>query len=618
MSVKFKKDWWKRKEEDAYSFYDPSKKLFDWDSGRTGYSSYFVRDNQNLRSAAKMIGSMFRVIGVPKDIKYDHSNKLRAVNDKTTIPVPLNMLRDKDGSYMNHDVELLDAFYGAAIQNAALATLQTKSEYMRTMNARSSQTTTTIKDLMFTILNTERIDKRLADRFPGYSKFVQKFKQYKYDKTYEPLGEEEHAGKRLTETITKFLRYPAHVTEEEVDEFAKPLSQIESYMKKNGFPVTSMDCDKQAQYLSGVINKFIIAEDKKEEEKGDGDGDGDKEGDEEGSGGKAPMPTKSEMNDLAHEMMKKMMNAPDGDDSDEFSDDFDDFTEDMEEKRALPPGHDFSKEGESIDGNVRFIKSNSDKDKYLKDLTKINSTKAQVLAKLFSRKSKDYQFSMKSMRSGRLDTNKLAEAIQRVPTIYERFGQVTTNKINISVLIDESGSMGCGDRMKKARQAAIFINEVFKKQPDVQLYIYGHTADEKNTHDCTIRIYREPGTNMDPYALGSATARSNNRDGDAIYAVAKRVRSRTPDPGLLFVISDGQPAAYGYNGQASINDTRKKVTMAQALGFQVIQIAIDEEVPSEEMFDYFIKMTNIENLPNDMISYVSKKVDKLIKEKMIF
>ena len=123
---------------------------------------------------------------------------------------------------------------------------------------------------------------------------------------------------------------------------------------------------------------------------------------------------------------------------------------------------------------------------------------------------------------------------------------------------------------------------------------------------------------MDPYALGSATARSNNRDGDAIYAVAKRVRSRTPDPGLLFVISDGQPAAYGYNGQASINDTRKKVTMAQALGFQVIQIAIDEEVPSEEMFDYFIKMTNIENLPNDMISYVSKKVDKLIKEKMIF
>jgi cobalamin biosynthesis protein CobT len=291
----------------------------------------------------------------------------------------------------------------------------------------------------------------------------------------------------------------------------------------------------------------------------------------------------------------------------------------MEEKKNLPPSnHDFSKDGTLTEGNIKFKKSDSNKDNYFKDLTKINSTKAQVLAKLFSRKSKDYTFSMKSMRSGRLDTNKLAEAKQMVPTIYERFGQVTTNKINIGVVIDESGSMGSGAKMQKARQAAIFINEVFKKQQDVQLFIYGHTADESSGYgDCNIRIYREPGVNMDPYALGSCKARANNRDGDAIYACAKRIRSKTTDPGLIFVISDGAPYAYDYSGQQAISDTRKKVTMAQALGFQVIQIAIEEEVPCDEMFDYYIQMTNIENLPNDMIAYVSKKVDKLIKEKTI-
>jgi hypothetical protein len=85
MSLKFKKDWWRRKEEDAFSFYDPSKKLFDWDSGRTGYSSYFVRDNQNLRSAAKMIGSMFRVIGVPKNMKLEHSINKRSAKGSCTI-----------------------------------------------------------------------------------------------------------------------------------------------------------------------------------------------------------------------------------------------------------------------------------------------------------------------------------------------------------------------------------------------------------------------------------------------------------------------------------------------------------------------------------------------------
>jgi hypothetical protein len=615
MSLKFKKDWWKRKEEDAFSFYDPSKKLFDWDSGRTGYSSYFVKDNQNLRSAAKMIGSMFRVIGVPKNIKLEHSINKRSLNDNIAVPVPLAMLRDEQGNYLNHDTKLLDAFYGSSIQNAALATMQTKSEYTRTMNARNTNNVT-MRELMYTLLNTERIDKKLAERFPGYSKFVQKFKQYKYDETYEPLDPSEHAGKRLAETVAKFIRYPAHITEEEVEEFAKPLSQIEGYMKKNGFPKTSDDCDRQAVYLSGVIDKFIKAEDKKEEEPPGGGGD--EPGDDDAPT-PSPSPSKSDMDELAKQMMKGLVNPDDGDPSDEFQEDFQDFTEDMEEKKNLPPSnHDFSKDGTLSEGNIKFKKSDSDKDMYFKDLTKINSTKAQVLAKLFARKSKDYQFSMKSMRSGRLDTNKLAEAKQMVPTIYERFGQVTTNKVNIGVVIDESGSMGSGAKMQKARQAAIFINEVFKKQQDVQLFIYGHTADESGGYgDCNIRIYREPGVNMDPYALGSCKARANNRDGDAIYACAKRIRSKTADPGLIFVISDGAPYAYNYSGQKAIEDTRKKVTMAQALGFQVIQIAIEEEVPCDEMFDYFIQMTNIENLPNDLISYVSKKVDKLIKEKTI-
>ena len=113
------------------------------------------------------------------------------------------------------------------------------------------------------------------------------------------------------------------------------------------------------------------------------------------------------MDELAKQLMKSMINPEDGDESEEFAEDFQDFTEDMEEKKHLPPtNHDFTKDGVLSEGNIKFKKSGTDKKQYLKDLTKINSTKAQVLAKLFARKSKDYQFSMKSMRSGRLDTNK--------------------------------------------------------------------------------------------------------------------------------------------------------------------------------------------------------------------
>jgi hypothetical protein len=632
MSKKFKQDWWRRKEENAFSFYDQSKKLFDWDSGRTGYSSYFVKDNQNLRSAAKMIGSMFSVMNVPKNVKYEsYITNSKAAEIK--IPVPLAMLRDEKGNYMNHDTKLLDAFYGACIQNAAIATMQTKFDCARTFNSRCTNNNITMRDFMFSLLNIERIDKKLAERFPGYSKFVQKYKQYKYDETYQPLDPNEHAGKRLAETIAKFIRYPAHISEEEIEEFSKPLSQIETYMKKYGFPVTSGDCDRYAKYLSNIIEKFIK---KQDEQKSSSDGDNDSDGndddeenlsnsDSDENDTSAPDTStssdslsKSDMNELAKQLMKSMVNAADDSSSSDFDNDFEDFIGDVDDVNNF----NYSKlshenDGEVVAGNVIFKKSDSNKDRYMNDLTKINSTKAQVLAKLFERKAKDYQFSMKSMRSGRLDTNKLAEAKQMVPTIYERFGQVKTNKLNVGVLIDESGSMGWGDKMQKARQAAIFVNEVLKKQKDVQLFIYGHTADEAYFNSCDIMIYKEPGVNTDSYALGSCRSRRNNRDGDAILAVAKRIRSKTSDPGLLFVISDGSPNAAGYDGQKAIEDTRKKVTMAQALGFQVIQIAIEEDVPCNEMFDYYIRMTNIESLPNDLIGYVSKKVDKLIKEKTI-
>lgn len=603
--IGFNRDWFRRKEEDAYSFYDKRDELFDWEDTRsTGYSSYFVRDNQNLKTAANMIGSMFKVMGVTKEMKLTSKVELQPTSGTPSIHVPLTMLKGEDGVYKNHDTKLLDAFYGASIQNAALATMQGQGDYKRTVNAMSCATKTTPKDLLFTILNTERVNKKLSERFPGYSKFVQKYKQHKFDENYQPLSPEEHEGKRLLELISKFLRYPAHINEEDMQEFEKPITQIEKYVKKHGFPTTSAECEQQASYMYGVVKKYIK----------------DNEDEEEKEEGSEPSLTADDLNELSKSLMEQMMTGSVPEEGDDKSEqEFQNFTEDMEEKKNPLKKHTYNSDGEADESKIRFIKPNINKEKYKKELENIDTCKASVLAQLFARKCKDFKFAMKSMRSGRLDTNKIAEAKQNVPTIYERFGEVKTNKLNIGVLVDESGSMG-GDKIKKARQAAIFLYEVFKKVPDARIYIYGHTADGGgggNYGDTMIRTYVEHGKGVNGYALGDISARHNNRDGHAIFATAKKIRSMNDDPCLLFVISDGAPHASGYDGQAAITDTRKKVLQSQALGFQVIQIAIEEHVPCEEMFDYHIKMTDIKNLPNDIIAYVSKRVDKLIKSKTI-
>jgi hypothetical protein len=610
----FAKDWFGRRKEEAYTYQSNRNRFFNWDSGRSSYSSFFTRSNDSLQTSAKMIGSMFRVIGVPKTFDY----KAHEPKKNTEIQIPIHMLKDEDGKYREPDPEILDAFYGAAIQNAALASMQTTSEYGKSVTCRNTNRSGfSLKDYMFSILNTERIDKKLANRLPGYLKFVQKYKDHLYDKNYTPLDPEEKAQKRLLDLVTRMLRYPANVTEEELAEFAKPLKQIERLLKKHGgIPETSDDCASMASSLANIVYKYIEEEEEEPKSKGGG-GDDDSEDDEESKAPSTPAMSKAEVNDFAKEMMGNAFGEDESDDSDsEQMSAFNDFVDDMTSEPTSPKSNiDYSDEGIATDGNVKFIKSHSNKGTYNANLKKIDTTKAAVLQKLFQRKSKDYQFAMRSMRSGRLDTNKIAEAVQRVPTVYERYGQVKTDRICVGVLIDESGSM-CGSKIQKAREAAIFINEVFKGMRDVELFMYGHTADESGYNSTQIRIYREPGFHMDPYALGAVEARSNNRDGDAIIATAKRIRKQTENQGILFVLSDGQPSAYDYGGREAINDTREKVTKAQNLGFQVIQIAIEESVPSKEMFDYFIKMTDIKNLPRDMVGYMSRKVDKLIKERV--
>lgn len=610
---KLVKDWFGRRADEAYTFADESKRLFNWDKNRSSYSSYFVQNDNSLKEAAKMVGSMFRVIGVPKTFRYTNDITTSRGNDIPSVQVPLSMLRDEDGNYLDQDPELLDAFYGAAIQNAALATMQTTSEYQKTLMSRDTNRKLTVKDLLFSVLNTERIDKKLADRLPGYLKFVQKFKMNRYENA-EGLPEDAPAQQRLMDLIVKMLRYPANISETDLEEFEKPVQSIERLLKKHGgIPSTADDCQAMATSLAQIIYKY-----KEEDEEtpppsgGEGDGSGDGEAPPAPSAG----PTRGDLDEMAKDMIKSLVNPEEMSGSDSgFGEDFDDFTDDMEPEGSPKMDFDWEDEGTANSQNIIFKKADVDKETYKKTIAKIDVTKAAVLQKLFARKSKDQAFVMKSMRSGRLDTNKIAEAKQNVPTIYERMGHISTNKICVGVLIDESGSMG-GSKIEKAREAAIFINEVFRKMPDVDLYMYGHTADCDGYNSTTMRIYRERGNVTDPFALGSVRARSNNRDGDAILASAKRIRALTQNQGILFVLSDGAPSAYDYGGKAAIEDTRKKVTKAQSLGFQVIQIAIEESVPSREMFDYFIKMTDIKNLPKDLIGYMSRKVDKMIKEKV--
>ena len=232
------------------------------------------------------------------------------------------------------------------------------------------------------------------------------------------------------------------------------------------------------------------------------------------------------------------------------------------------------------------------------------------IRKLIQGYDKNYDFNITGCRSGLLDTTKLAEAYQGVPHVYTRKGSVVTNKLTVCVLIDESGSM-CGRRMDNAKCAAILLNEALKNQPGVDLFIYGHSADIMFTGAVEINVYREGKNTKNEYALGSAEARSENRDGTAILEVAKRVRKQTDNHILMFVISDGYPCARGYGGWPAMKDVRSNVTAAQKLDIDVVQISIDYIEHAKEMFDTYIDISgDVGNMSKNLSNTIKKLIIK--------
>lgn len=258
---------------------------------------------------------------------------------------------------------------------------------------------------------------------------------------------------------------------------------------------------------------------------------------------------------------------------------------------------------------VFFEKPKGDRNDYLRDVRAVQKYVPR-LKKILTGTDKNYDFNIQGCRSGILDTTKLAEAYQGVPQVYLRQGHVRTNKSTICVLIDESGSMG-GKKEILARQAAILLNETFGKSLGVNLYIYGHTADIGSIGYINLSVYRE-GSHYNPkFSLSKSCAKSQNRDGDAILEVAKRVRKFTKENCIMFVISDGSPCANGYEGIPAIKDTAAKVKEAEKLGFGIIQISIDAVYGVKDMFDTYIDIGyNLEEMPKLLNEIVKTKVIK--------
>lgn len=184
--------------------------------------------------------------------------------------------------------------------------------------------------------------------------------------------------------------------------------------------------------------------------------------------------------------------------------------------------------------------------------------------------------------------------------------------IAVAILNDESGSMASDNRITCARSASIILLD-FCRKLDIPVAIYGHTTSGS---DVELYAYAEYDSmdGMDAFRLMDMSARSGNRDGTALRYVAERLLTRPEAVKLLILISDGQPAAFGYYGTEAEADLRGIKREYTNKGIHLFAAAIGDDKPNIQRIygDGFLDITNPEKLP----LHLGKLMIRHIKDRM--
>ena len=181
-------------------------------------------------------------------------------------------------------------------------------------------------------------------------------------------------------------------------------------------------------------------------------------------------------------------------------------------------------------------------------------------------------------------------------------------ELAVGLLLDESGSMCSENRAVYARASAIILYD-FCESLGIPVMVYGHSTDH-----ASIQLYSyaefESFDKDDKYRLMDISARRNNRDGAALRFVADRLSKRPESVKLLIVVSDGQPADYGYMGTAAEEDMRGVKHEYQRKGITFIAAAIGSDKQNIERIygDSFLDITDLSQMPTKLTSIVKRHI----------
>ena len=209
----------------------------------------------------------------------------------------------------------------------------------------------------------------------------------------------------------------------------------------------------------------------------------------------------------------------------------------------------------------------------------------------------------------RIDTHALCRSDGKV--FYKNDLPSEIPELAVGLLIDESGSMCSCDRCTYARASAIILYD-FCRSLEIPIMVYGHSTGSRRKKTVELYSYAEFDSidTDDKYRMIDIGARNSNRDGAALRYVAEKLSARPEAIKILILISDGQPADYGYTGSAAEEDLRGIKQEYQRKGILFAAAAIGEDKNNIQRIydDSYLDITDLNQLPIKLTGLVKRHI----------
>ena len=238
-----------------------------------------------------------------------------------------------------------------------------------------------------------------------------------------------------------------------------------------------------------------------------------------------------------------------------------------------------------------------------------------------------------ALRRGDLDEGALHKLSEDSDNVFYKVENMPKIKIQISLLIDESGSMCCfssedpkidisktkifGEtylsRIGVAQKLAVAFQEGTKNISGADLFVYGHAGPEPTCH---VYRYTNPNTVESDFSrLSYITDRLHNYDGFAILKSGEDMLESEIEYNrrIMFVLSDGEPSVANYNGVESQKHIKSVVKYLNDEGIEVYVIGIDDAFPSDAANDMYGE-GNYVILPEFDLSKVATIISSFLEE----